>query len=56
MNEENERVRRTDEVREVCEQMEAISEEEVWTTFRKVKWGKAVGPDNLPAEVWKCLG
>jgi len=56
MNEENMRERRTDEMRIVHEEVEEISEEEVWSALRKMKEGKAVGPDNLPAEVWKCLG
>jgi len=33
-----------------------ISKEEVKGTFRKMKFGKAVGPDLIPVEIWKCLG
>ena len=36
--------------------MEEISEDEVLTALKKMQGEKAVGPDNLPAEVWKCLG
>ena len=24
--------------------------------MQRMKTGKAVGPDDIPAEVWKCLG
>ena len=24
--------------------------------MQMIKTGKAVGPDDLPVEVWKCLG
>ena len=33
-----------------------ISKEEVKEALRKMKPGKAVGPDLIPVEVWKCLG
>ena len=33
-----------------------ISKEEVTEALRKMKVGKAVGPDLIPVEVWKCLG
>jgi len=33
-----------------------ISKEEVKEALRKMKSGKAVGPDLIPVEVWKCLG
>ena len=56
MNEENERVRRTVEAEMVTEEVEEIKEQEVWAALRKMKGGKAVGPDNLPVEVWKTLG
>ncbi|KAJ0813800.1 hypothetical protein HanPSC8_Chr17g0777881 [Helianthus annuus] len=29
---------------------------EVRTTLKKMRRAKAVGPDNIPIEVWKCLG
>ena len=34
----------------------AISREEVVKALRKMKKGKATGPDNIPVEVWKSLG
>ena len=54
MNEENDR-ERTENVGPVNEEVESISKEEVKSALRKMKCGKAVGPDELPAEVWKCL-
>ena len=36
--------------------MESVSKEEVMENMQRMKNGKAVGPDNIPVEVWKCLG
>jgi len=33
-----------------------ITKEEVEETLRKMMVGKAVGPDNIPVEIWKSLG
>ena len=33
-----------------------ISKTEVEEALKKMKCGKAVGPDDIPIEVWKCLG
>ena len=33
-----------------------ITREEVKEALRKMKSGKAVGPDSIPVEVWKSLG
>ncbi|XP_076940756.1 uncharacterized protein LOC143610062 [Bidens hawaiensis] len=33
-----------------------ITQEEVRIALRKMGRAKAVGPDNIPIEVWKCLG
>ena len=33
-----------------------ITEEEVKEALRKMKSGKAVGPDRISVEVWKSLG
>ena len=33
-----------------------ISKDEVRTAMKRMKSGKAVGPDGLPVEAWKCLG
>jgi len=33
-----------------------ITREEVKEALRKMKSGKAVGPDSIPVEIWKSLG
>ena len=33
-----------------------ITREEIKEALRKMKSGKAVGPDSIPVEVWKSLG
>ena len=48
MNEENNRdPSRTEEVEVVNEEVNCISKEEVKNALRKMKKGKAVGPDEL---------
>ena len=37
-------------------EVERISKEEVRENMKRMKNGKAVGPDDIPVEVWKCLG
>ena len=37
-------------------EVEKISKEEVRENMKKMKNGKTVGPDDIPVEVWKCLG
>ena len=49
------------ERRETCTEgkerdVEEISEEEVRTGLRKMKKGKAQGPNNIPVEAWIALG
>ncbi|KAK2899938.1 hypothetical protein Q8A73_013067 [Channa argus] len=56
MNEENERERRVEEVTGVEQEVAKISKSEVRRTLKRMKSGKAVGPDDIPVEVWKCLG
>ena len=56
MNEENLRESQGEEQEENLEEMEVIMEDEVMRALKKMKSGKAVGPDNLPIKVWKCLG
>ena len=55
MNTENEWI-----AREVTENEEGevreITAVEIVEALKKIKKGKAVGPDNIPAEAWKCLG
>ena len=54
MNEENNREPRTEEAEVVNEEVNCVSRE-VRNALRRMKKGKAVGPDELPVEVWKCM-
>ena len=56
MNEENNREPRTEETEVVNEEVNCVSREEVKNALRRMKKDKAVGPDELPIEVWKCMG
>ena len=56
MNEENNREPRTKEAEVVNEEIICVSREEVKNALRRMKKGKADGPDKLPVEVWKCMG
>ena len=56
VNDENNRDPRTEEAEVVNEEVNCDSREEVKIALRKMKKGKAVGPDELPVEVWKCMG
>ena len=56
MNKENNREPRTEEAEVVNEEVNCVSREEVKNELRRMKKGKAVGPDELPVEFWKCLG
>ena len=56
MNGENERERRLDEAEIVNQEVQQISSEEVRAAMNRIKTGKAVGPDGIPVEAWKCLG
>jgi hypothetical protein len=33
-----------------------IQESKVKEALKRMKGGKAMGPDGIPIEVWKCLG
>jgi hypothetical protein len=33
-----------------------IQESEVKDAFKRMKGGKAIGPDGIPIEVWRSLG
>ena len=39
----------------VNEEVNCVSREEVKNALRRMKKGKAVGPDELPVKVWKCM-
>ena len=56
MNVENERENRLDDVEIVEREVEGISMDEVRRAVKKMKKGKAVGPDDIPVEAWLCLG
>ena len=56
MNEENNRDPRTEEPEVVNEEVNCVSREEVKNALRRMKKGKAVGPDELSVEVLKCMG
>ena len=56
MNEENSRDPRTEEAEVVNEEVNCVSREEIKNALRRMKKGKAAGPDELPIEVWKCMG
>ena len=56
MNEENDREPRTEEAEVVNEELNCISREEVKNALKRIKKVKTVGPDELPIEVWKCMG
>jgi hypothetical protein len=36
--------------------IQRIQESEVKEALKKIKTGKALGPDDIPIEVWRCLG
>ena len=55
MNEENERERRTSPATEHVRDVQRVSEEEVRKAIQGMKNGKAVGPDSIPVEAWKCV-
>ena len=56
INEKNNREPRSEEAEVVNEEINCVSREEVKNALRRMKKGKAVGPDELPVEVWKCMG
>ncbi|KAK3534945.1 hypothetical protein QTP70_002032 [Hemibagrus guttatus] len=56
MNEENEREKIVEGVNSVEQKVDKIRKDEVRKALKRMKSGKAVGPDDIPVEVWKCLG
>ncbi|KAK3570239.1 hypothetical protein QTP86_017140, partial [Hemibagrus guttatus] len=56
MNEENEMEKRVEGVNSVEQKVDKIRKDEVRKALKRMKSGKAVGPDDIPVEVWKCLG
>ena len=55
MSEENNRDPRTEEAEMVNEEVNCVGREEVKNALRRMKKGKAVGPDELLIEVWKRM-
>ncbi|KAK3531918.1 hypothetical protein QTP70_034419, partial [Hemibagrus guttatus] len=56
MNEENEREKGVEGVNSVEQKVDKIRKDEVRKALKRMKSGKSVGPDDIPVEVWKCLG
>ena len=56
MNEENDREPKTEETELVNKEVNCVSREELKNALRRVKQVKAAGLDELPIEVWKCMG
>ena len=56
MNEENEREMRLENAEPVNKEVKQITKEEVRRALKKMKVGKAVGPDDIPIEAWIGLG
>ena len=56
MNDENPREGRDEQQAEGEDGIREISSADIEMVLRNMKNGKATGPDNLPVEVWKCLG
>ncbi|KAK3543875.1 hypothetical protein QTP70_030042, partial [Hemibagrus guttatus] len=56
MNVENEREKRVEGVNSAEQKVDKIRKDEVRKALKRMKSGKAVGPDDIPVEVWKCLG
>ncbi|KAK3541961.1 hypothetical protein QTP86_008147 [Hemibagrus guttatus] len=52
MNEENEREKRVEGVNSVEQKVDKIRKDEVRKALKRMKSGKAVGPDDIPVEVW----
>ncbi|KAK3571136.1 hypothetical protein QTP86_001915 [Hemibagrus guttatus] len=42
--------------KDVQQEVDKIRKDEVRKALKRMKSGKAVGPDDIPVEVWKCLG
>ncbi|KAK3521359.1 hypothetical protein QTP70_003438 [Hemibagrus guttatus] len=42
--------------KDMQQKVDKIRKDEVRKALKRMKSGKAVGPDDIPVEVWKCLG
>ena len=54
LNQENPRERREVCAWKILKEVEEVAEEE--NSFKKIKKGKAKGPDDIPVEMWLILG
>ena len=55
MKEENNKDPRTEETEVVNKEVNCVSREEVKNALRRMKKGKAAGPEELPVEVWNWM-
>ena len=56
INEENEREMRLENAEPVNKEVKQITKEMVRRALKRMKVGKAVGPDDIPIEAWIGLG
>ena len=56
MNEENDGERVENGGETVSSHVRRITKDEVKAAMKRMKHGKAVGPDDIPIEAWKALG
>ena len=56
MSKKNETEHGTEKVQVVNEEVNGVSREEVKNALRRMKKGKALEADEVPVEVWKCMG
>ena len=54
--EKNERKHRKEKPEIIRKRVDQIRKDEVRKALKRMKSGKAVGPDDIPVQVWKCLG
>lgn len=50
------RERRVEEVTVMDQKVARINKDEVKSAMKRMKSGKALGPDDIHVEIWKCLG
>ena len=55
MNEQNDKEPKKEETEVVNKEVNCVSRKEVKNILRRIKKGEAVGPDEFPVEVWKCM-
>ena len=55
INETNNDPRTEEAAKVIKKEVNCASREEVKNALRRMKKGKAAGPDELPVEVWKCM-